>query len=296
MNVHFCSSCVKTILPFQSLNNDEFNDLNDISIDDFINQLNERNLNEEIVDENLIVDNLVPSRYIKPSEIKSQFSNNRNEMTLLHINIVSLIKNFDKFKLLLDNMEKMPDFIAISETRLKSFHADSYIPQLEGYDFHRKDSGNNAGGVGAYIKNNINYEKRDEFSLNVDDCQDIWFEIKPPNNKSFFIASFYRHPRQNYQLFQNNLLQKIGKINDKKKEFYILGDANINLLHYSSKTSVKHYVDLLNANICRCVIDKPTRVKTNSATLIDHIYTNVISSTLSPGIIATDISDHFLYF
>ena len=294
--VHFCPSCVATILPFQSLKNDDFNELNDISIDDFIDQLNEINNVNDFVGDDPLFDNFEPSRYYRPSEIKTIFSSNSKEMTMLHVNIISIIKNFDKLKIILNSMDRTPDFIAISETRLKAFHLDSYIPQLDGYDFHRNDSGQNAGGVGAFIKSDINYEKRDDFALNVSDCQDLWFEIKPPNNKSFFVASLYRHPKQNHDQFQNNLLERIGKINDKKKEFFILGDANINLLHYSSKNKVKHYLDMLNANNCRCAIDKPTRVKSNSATLIDHIYTNVISSNIIPGIITSDISDHFPVF
>ena len=43
------------------------------------------------------------------------------------------------------------------------------------------------------------------------------------------------------------------------------------------------------------LIDKPTRVSKNSATIIDNIFTNCIfDNTLKIAILKSDISDHFL--
>ena len=41
------------------------------------------------------------------------------------------------------------------------------------------------------------------------------------------------------------------------------------------------------------LISKPTRVTTSSATLIDHMYTNDITSSHNSGIIINDVADHF---
>ena len=40
------------------------------------------------------------------------------------------------------------------------------------------------------------------------------------------------------------------------------------------------------------IVLRPTRVTENSATLIDHAYTNDVENTLSCNIITTDVSDH----
>ena len=45
------------------------------------------------------------------------------------------------------------------------------------------------------------------------------------------------------------------------------------------------------------LINRPTRVTTSSATLIDNIFTNcVFDTSLKNGIIKTSISDHFAIF
>ncbi len=41
------------------------------------------------------------------------------------------------------------------------------------------------------------------------------------------------------------------------------------------------------------LIHKPTRVTSVTATLIDHIYTNILNSESISDIILTDVADHF---
>ena len=47
---------------------------------------------------------------------------------------------------------------------------------------------------------------------------------------------------------------------------------------------------------CNNIIDKATRINKSTATLIDHVYTNDLSSKLVPGLIISDISDHLPVF
>ena len=43
-------------------------------------------------------------------------------------------------------------------------------------------------------------------------------------------------------------------------------------------------------------ITSPTRVTNHTATLIDHIYSNISSENVLPGTLKTDISDHYSNF
>ena len=45
-----------------------------------------------------------------------------------------------------------------------------------------------------------------------------------------------------------------------------------------------------------CLIDKPTRLGTSSATLLDHSYTNNLSTPITSGIQESDVSDHLPTF
>ena len=73
------------------------------------------------------------------------------------------------------------------------------------------------------------------------------------------------------------------------------GDFNLNLLN-SSNADVSNLISRFNSKFSYSLITKPTRVKGNSATLIDHIWTNDLLKCAQSGIIYANISDHFPTF
>ena len=76
-------------------------------------------------------------------------SNKKEDLTLMHFNTRSLIKNKDKIESLLFEISFLPDLIAITETKLNSFTA--HLASIEHYNFSYVNSMSNAGGVGIYI-------------------------------------------------------------------------------------------------------------------------------------------------
>ena len=89
------------------------------------------------------------------------------------------------------------------------------------------------------------------------------------------------------------------KINGTNLETFIVGGFNIDTLCSNldqlSPTS-KDYLFSISSNGFSQLIDICTRVSTSSQTLIDHIITNVFDKNLIPGLICSDISDHFPTF
>ena len=81
----------------------------------------------------------------------------------------------------------------------------------------------------------------------------------------------------------------------KNKHCYIMGDYNINLLNYENHQLTAEFVDQLHSNSFVSLVNKPTRVKKHSATLIDNIFTNSLcdEGLTIKGIIYSDISDRF---
>ena len=79
------------------------------------------------------------------------------------------------------------------------------------------------------------------------------------------------------------------------KYCYLMGDYNINLLNYENHQHTSGFIDQLHSNSLISLINKPTRVKKQSATLIDNIFTNSLNDMdhTIQGIIYSDISDHF---
>ena len=53
------------------------------------------------------------------------------------------------------------------------------------------------------------------------------------------------------------------------------------------------FLNALNSVGCSAFIDKPTRVKSGTASCIDHVHSNFDTSSLQNHIILADVSDHF---
>ena len=69
--------------------------------------------------------------------------------------------------------------------------------------------------------------------------------------------------------YLNELLDKLCKEN---KTIFLLGDFNINLLNYDIHPSTNEFLDSLSFHYFLPHILQPSRVTTNSKTLIDNIF------------------------
>ena len=89
--------------------------------------------------------------YSSVNELKYKISNinmySKRYLSILHLNIRSLVKNFDSLHLLVNSLPILPDIIAITETKLNPNSHINFI-QLKNFNFIRKDSSSRAGGVG----------------------------------------------------------------------------------------------------------------------------------------------------
>ena len=76
-----------------------------------------------------------------------------------------------------------------------------------------------------------------------------------------------------------------------------MGDYNLNLLNLRNHRQTSEFIESLFSYSFMPLINKPTRVGRNSATLIDNIFCNSLQEkNLFNGVFQTDISDHFPIF
>ena len=71
-----------------------------------------------------------------------------------------------------------------------------------------------------------------------------------------------------------------------------MGDFNINLLNYTNHAFTSDFVDLVHSYPFISLINRPTRITSNSATFIDNKFANKPNLNSYQGILVTDISDH----
>ena len=136
--------------------------------------------------------------------------------------------------------------------------------------------------------------------INNDIIETVCIEIDAKqfnSSKDILACVIYRPPDTNMQSFNLSLSDFLRKMNPNKKTCYIMGDFNVNLLNCENHIPSSEFLELFYSNNFFPLINKPTRVSTSSATLIDNIFYNDIENPkILKGILYTDISDHFPIF
>ena len=113
--------------------------------------------------------------------------------------------------------------------------------------------------------------------------------------KTVILGNVYRSPSNKPEKFNalfETILQKLNSNRYSNKVKYIVGDFNQDLIKFENDVDCQNLVDNAHNHGFEQLISRPTRITEHSATLIDHVYTNNIDSTLSCNIITTDLSDH----
>ena len=149
-----------------------------------------------------------------------------------------------------------------------------------------------AGGVGLYVKECLIVTPCKDIDLNTNNCENLWVDIQLKNEKTLTLGIVYRHPKSNLVEFQEKLHQSVYHLHKLKKTFYICGDFNIDLMQYDKNKFVHDYFNMLHSQGCISLINKPTRITPISRTLIDHLYTNDVTTEITCKVLLHDISDH----
>ena len=82
----------------------------------------------------------------------------------------------------------------------------------------------------------------------------------------------------------------------KTHDLFIIGDIDLSLISAKRSPVATDYLFMLANYGLFPLITKPIRMTENTATLIDHIFTNSLLNSIFPGIILSDISDHFFTY
>ena len=169
---------------------------------------------------------------------------------------------------------------------------------LNNYSFEFRPTESTAGGTLLYIANLLSFKSRNDLNLyKTNQLESTFIEILNSKKSNIFVGCLYKHPVMDNTDFNKNYLNPIlDKISKENKQVFLLGDFNIDLLNYNDHQPTNEFLDSLASNSFLPYILQPTRLTSHSKTLIDNIFSNVISHEVTSGNITATISDHLPQF
>ena len=149
------------------------------------------------------------------------------------------------------------------------------------------------GGTLLSIANRLSYKSCNDLNIyKKSELESAIIEVINPQKSNIIIGSIYKHPSMDLDDFNKNVLNKLlDKVSKEQKSVYLLGDFNVNLLNYNDHPPTNEFLDSLASNSVIPYILQPTRITDHSETLIDNIFSNVITVDAISGNLTVRIFD-----
>ena len=106
------------------------------------------------------------------------------------------------------------------------------------------------------------------------ELESTFVEIINPKKSNIIVGTICRHPKMDVTEFNNILNNLLKKINQEQKTVFLLGDFDIDLMHYNEHKPTNEFLDSLASNSYLPYIIQPSRHTSHSRTLIDNIFSN----------------------
>jgi len=237
--------------------------------------------------------------YLFDTEVNCSF---KQGFSILHLNSRSFNRNRDFIDVFISNLNYTFSIIALSETWFKE--DDSNIINISNYNLITVPrQGRRSGGVALYVLKSLSFKVRNDLKLihnnqiadgaNVDHSESVFVELISPHSKNVIVGNIYRAHRTDINLFNADLSKCLDRIASEDKVCYISGDFNHDLLCYDSDLKINDFVNTFYAHNMYPLIDRPTRITANTATILDNIFTNVLSKQIKSGVCVVNITDHY---
>ena len=145
--------------------------------------------------------------------------------------------------------------------------------EIEGYKLSRLDrTTKSGGGVCIYTRTSLKVKILKELTgKSPSGFHQLWVQVQHKNLKSIIFCIVYRPPDCSVACFADEFLEKHTLALTYGKEVFIIGDLNIDILKKNQES--RALMNLCSSLNLTQLITSPTRVTTQSSTLIDVIMT-----------------------
>jgi len=120
-------------------------------------------------------------------------------------------------------------------------------------------------------------------------------EIEVEHCSNIIISCVYRPPGTCLSIFNEKIIDLLNNMTTDKVQI-VCGDFNIDILNQCVFKGISEFINIMYSNHLCPLIDKPSRITSETATLIDHIFTNRLEEKVVGGLFITDVRDHLPVF
>ena len=233
-----------------------------------------------------------PSNYYTIDDLPNQ--GDETVSGIFFNNIQCFRTNFESFEInFLPQLCKNFYVMGFVETKLDKEDETRYL--IPNFNMYANSYTSSSGGVCIYIRENLVCNVIHNLNYTEQYIESICIECTV-DSELFVFRVIYRRPGTNIHLFNQTFTGIPNELKIKKRKCYIMGDFNLNLFDFDRNNEVQNFVDSIYSYGFYNLINRPTRVTSHSATLIDNILTNSTNTSGTSGIIMSDLSDHFAPF
>ena len=189
------------------------------------------------------------------------------------------------------------DIVIVSETRIIKKASLTSNVNLKNYSFEFTPTEQSAGGALLYIVNHLSYKPLTDLNSNkANRLESTSIEII--NSRKCNIIGGYLDKHHNMDVFEFNkiIFTPLDKLSEEDKLVFLLDDFNISLLNYNDYQPTNEFLDYVAFNSFIPYTLEPTRITSNSETLIENIFSNIIFHEMISVNITATISDHLPKF
>ena len=129
---------------------------------------------------------------------------NQSDLTVIHLNISSLVLNIDKLKLFLNLIKTKFDKMYISESRIIKNNSLTTNINISGYIFEHAPTESKPYGSLMYISDQISYKLCNDLNIYCSkQLESVFIEVLIPNKQNQIIGTVYKHPSMNVSKFSH---------------------------------------------------------------------------------------------
>ena len=143
-----------------------------------------------------------------------------------------------------------------------------------------------------FVNKLIKHDIVQKLSISIDslfECKIVELCIE----QKIYVSCVYKQPQSSITYFTDHMDNMFHSLDG---NLYVCGDFNIDVSEYDRKSNIKYFIDHFISMSLYPLINKPTHIIHGCHTIIDNIFTNVLSRDFGSGVIIDDTSDHFPIF